>query len=130
MNNWPKVLEFCDQSWNFTNFAPKLYQICTFFATTKKSRFYVESWHFLTFSAKYKIEKRDRHGKSRIGQGKIFFQVYGNPDPGNVYECMIFLKHGLCFLLTVLVYGFVHRVCSRWCCVRRPFDSKWPTPRT
>ena len=25
MENWPKVMEFCDQSWNFTNFAPKLY---------------------------------------------------------------------------------------------------------
>ena len=22
MKNWPKVMEFCDQSWNFTNFAP------------------------------------------------------------------------------------------------------------
>ena len=25
MKNWPKVMEFCDQSWNFTNFAPELY---------------------------------------------------------------------------------------------------------
>ena len=24
MKNWPKVIEFCDQSWNFTNFAPEL----------------------------------------------------------------------------------------------------------
>ena len=22
MTNWPKVMEFCYQSWNFTNFAP------------------------------------------------------------------------------------------------------------
>ena len=31
MKNWPKVMEFCLQSWNFTNFAPKMYQICVFF---------------------------------------------------------------------------------------------------
>ena len=33
MKDWPKVVEFCDQSWNFTNFAPpppELYQICNF----------------------------------------------------------------------------------------------------
>ena len=30
MKNLPKVMEFCDQSWNSTNFAPKFYQICIF----------------------------------------------------------------------------------------------------
>ena len=24
MKNLPKVMEFCDQSWNFTNFVPKM----------------------------------------------------------------------------------------------------------
>ena len=24
MKNWPEVVEFCDQSWNFTNFDPEL----------------------------------------------------------------------------------------------------------
>ena len=28
MTNLPKVMEFYFQSWNFTNFAPKMYQIC------------------------------------------------------------------------------------------------------
>ena len=34
MTNLPEVMEFCYESWNFTEFAPKLYQICMFFATT------------------------------------------------------------------------------------------------
>ena len=51
--NWPKVMEFCDQSWNFTNFAPKFYQICIFFVTAKKLSSNLESPHFQTFSAKY-----------------------------------------------------------------------------
>ena len=28
--DWPKVMEFCECSWSFTNFAPELYQICIF----------------------------------------------------------------------------------------------------
>ena len=52
MKNWPKVMEFCSQSWNFTNFAPELDQICIFVATTKKLSIDVESPLFLTFSAK------------------------------------------------------------------------------
>ena len=74
IKNWPKVMEFCDQSWNFTDFVPELYQICTFFATTKKLSIHVESPHFPMFSTKcckYKIKKRDGHGKSRNGQGKV-----------------------------------------------------------
>ena len=38
MKNWQKVVEFCDQtrpSNNFTNFAPKLYQIHAFFVDIK-----------------------------------------------------------------------------------------------
>ena len=31
MQNWPKVVDFI-----FTNFAPELYEICLFFATTEK----------------------------------------------------------------------------------------------
>ena len=71
--NWPKVMEFCDQSWNYTNFVPELYQICTFFATSKNVSIDVESLHFLMISAKcreFKINKRDGHGKSRNGHGK------------------------------------------------------------
>ena len=52
MRNWPEVMEFYDQSWIFTNFAPELYQICMLFATTTKLSIDVESPHFLMFSAK------------------------------------------------------------------------------
>ena len=75
MKNWPKVMEFCDQSWNFTNYAPKIYQFCMFFVTAKKLSSNLESPHFPMFSAKCcecKIGKRD-------GRGKIFYQVCGNP---------------------------------------------------
>ena len=69
---WPKVMEFWDQSWNFTNPPPP--PNCTNFATTKKLSINVESLHFPMFSAKYgeyKSEKRDGHGKSRNGEGKV-----------------------------------------------------------
>ena len=75
MKNWPKVMEFCNQSWNFTKFVPKLYQICTL----KKLSIDVESSHFLMFSAKchkYKIKKRDGHGKSRNGHGKVMEKYF------------------------------------------------------
>ena len=73
MKNWPKVMRFCDQSWNFTNFAPELYQICIFSVTNKNLSSNLESLHFLTFSAKRwecKFRKRNDHGKSRNGHGK------------------------------------------------------------
>ena len=57
VKNWLKVLEFCEQSQDFTNFPPKLYQICTCFATTKKSSINIESLHFLTFSIKCRKKK-------------------------------------------------------------------------
>ena len=63
----------CYQSWNFSNFAPKLYQIHMFFDTTEKLSNDVESPHFPTFSAKntkFKTEKRDGHGKLKNGQEK------------------------------------------------------------
>ena len=59
-------MEFCYQSWNLINFAPELYQICMFFATTKKLSNDIDSPHFLIFSTKHpkcKINKRDGHGK-------------------------------------------------------------------
>ena len=56
ITNWPKVMEFCDQSWNVTNFAP------------------------MFFVTECKIWKRDGHGKSRNGHGKIICQVCVNPD--------------------------------------------------
>ena len=62
MKNWLKVMEFCDQSWNFTNFDPKLCQICIFLVPTKKFSSYLESLYFLMFSAKCR-ECKIIHGK-------------------------------------------------------------------
>ena len=67
-------MEFCDHSWNFTIFAPRFYQICIIFVTTKKVCSNLKSLHFPTFPAKCsecKIGKRDGHGKSRNGHGKV-----------------------------------------------------------
>ena len=61
-----KVIEFCDQSWNFTSFASKFDQICIFFVSTNNLSSNLESPHFLTFFAKCRacnIGKRDGHGK-------------------------------------------------------------------
>ena len=82
MKNWPKVMEFYEQSWKFTNLAPKLYLISkVFFAATKKLCIDVESPHFLTFSAKChegKIENRDGHGKLRNDHGKVMEKSWKN----------------------------------------------------
>ena len=53
MKNWPKVIEFCDQSWKFTNFAPEFDQMCASFAAIKKFCINLENLHFPTLSAKY-----------------------------------------------------------------------------
>ena len=66
MKNWPRV-----------NFDPELYQICKknlVTTITKKLSDDLESLHFLTFPTKRhecKIGKRDGHGKSRNGHGKV-----------------------------------------------------------
>ena len=73
MKNWPKVIEFCDQSWNLTNFAHN------FFVTIKKLTSNLESLHFLMFSAKCrvcKIGKTDGHAKSRNGHGKVMEKYF------------------------------------------------------
>ena len=79
MKNWPNVMAFCDQSWYFTNFAPKLYQIYIFFSYTKKLSSDLQSLQFLTFSTKCrtcKIGKQDGHGKSRNGHGKVMERYF------------------------------------------------------
>ena len=48
VKHWQEVVEFCYQSWNFTNFAPELYQICSI----KKLGIDVERPHFPTFFVK------------------------------------------------------------------------------
>ena len=74
MQNWPKVMEFCYQSWNYANFAPNLYVSCMLFATTEKLSLCVECPHFPMFSAKCRecnIKKRNGHGKLRNDHGEV-----------------------------------------------------------
>ena len=49
IKNWPKVMEFCDQSWNFTNFV-----------TIKKLSSDLEILHFPAFAAKVANAKSRR----------------------------------------------------------------------
>ena len=37
MKNWANVMEFCDQTWNFNNFDPKLCQNCIFLSPPRNS---------------------------------------------------------------------------------------------
>ena len=63
----------------FNNFAPELSQIVIFLVTTKKLSSNLESLHFPMFSAKRhkcKIGKRDGHGKSRNGHGKVMEKCF------------------------------------------------------
>ena len=79
MKNLPKVISFCDQSWNFTNFVQILPNLHVFnFVSGKKFNINLESPHFAMFSAKCrecKIGKRDGHGKSRNGHGKVMENI-------------------------------------------------------
>ena len=52
IKSWEKLMGFSDKSYDFTNFAPEFYQICTIFADIKKISISLESLHFTTFSAK------------------------------------------------------------------------------
>ena len=86
MKNLPKVMEFCDQPWNFTKKIPKILPNLYFFVTAKKLSNNLESPHFPEFSTKChkcNCTKRDGHGKSRNGHdkshGKILCKVCGNP---------------------------------------------------
>ena len=77
----------CDQSWNFTNFAPELHQICILLVTAKKLISNLGSPHFPTF-----LRKMSQNWEKRWSwqikkwswklHGKIFCQVYGNPAGG------------------------------------------------
>ena len=78
MKNLPKVMEFCDQSWNFPNFDPKFSQICMFFVTTKieqKSRRSPFSNVFRKMSRMQNQEERNGHGKVIE---KYFVKYVGN----------------------------------------------------
>ena len=73
-------MESCDQSWNFTNFAPNCTKFVFFLVNVKKLSSDLESLHFPKMSAKYselKIGEGSGHGKSRNGHGKVmeFFFV-------------------------------------------------------
>ena len=61
---------FCDQSWNFSCFAPEFDQIRTLFADLKKVIISLESKEFSTFS-NTKFGQRYDHGKSGNGHEKV-----------------------------------------------------------
>ena len=57
----------------------KLYQICVFFATTKKLSIDVERPYFPMFSTKChecKIDEKDGHGKLRNGHGTVMDKYF------------------------------------------------------
>ena len=61
-------MEFCDKSWNFTNFAPAFYQMCAFLAKIKRFVISLESPHFMqSLSREMVMENRETvwrsHGK-------------------------------------------------------------------
>ena len=71
-NSWS--LRFCDQSWSFTKFASKFYQITTYFAATRKFSINSASPNVPTSpqnGGNDKFEQRDGHGKLRNGHGKV-----------------------------------------------------------
>ena len=82
VKNWPKVMVFCDQSWNFTHSAPKLYYICKFLDATKQQS---KKSAFSDISAKRRKFKLGREmvmeNEEMVmeSHGKIFCQVCGNP---------------------------------------------------
>ena len=85
---------------NFTNFVPKFYQICMFFATAKKLSSDLESPHLPIFSAKCrecKFGKRDGHGKSRNGHMK---------SHGKVME-KLFVKYVGTLLYSLTCYSWI-----------------------
>ena len=63
MKNWPKVMEYCDQSWNYTKFV-------FFLVTAKKLSRNLESQHSDFFRKMSRIQI----------QGLLFCQVCGNPN--------------------------------------------------
>ena len=81
MKKWTKVMEFCYQSWNFSNFDPKMHQICMFFVTTKKLSIIVESLHFPP-NAKLRREMVMENWQMVMEKSwKICCQVCGNRTP-------------------------------------------------
>ena len=100
-------MEFCDQSWNFTNYAHRIVPNLYFFVTTKKLSSDLESPHFLRFSVKChecKIKKRDGHGKSRNGHGKVMGK--------NVVESVGTLIMKSTY---VIQHNYHPPLSSRWC---------------
>ena len=64
-----------EQSWNFTNYGPRYYQICTHFADIERL-VSLESSHFSTTCTKFhvenaKSEQRNSHGKCKNSHGKV-----------------------------------------------------------
>ena len=55
--NMAKVMEFCDKSWNLTNFAPKLSQICNVFCKMLQMQNLEDRWSLEIKKWSWKIHK-------------------------------------------------------------------------
>ena len=81
-----KVVEFCDQSWNFTKFAPEFYQICTFFSDIKKFNIMRKSSFPDLFRKKAPTQNLDREMVMRNQETIVekswqdFSKICENPD--------------------------------------------------
>ena len=76
MKNWSKVMEFCDQSWNFNNFAPEFYQICIFFVTNQAAIYKV---HFPQNTANAKLGREMVRENQEMVTEKYFVKSVGTP---------------------------------------------------
>ena len=74
MTNWPKVMEFCYQSWNLPILSPRIVLDLYVFLSSLRNLASMQKAEMPTFSAKCrkcKIDKRDGHVKLRHGHRKV-----------------------------------------------------------
>ena len=104
MKDLPKVTEFCDQSWNLTNFTPpNCAKFVFFLVTTKKLSSDLDSPHFPMFSVKRrkcKIGKKD-------GQGKVMEKYFVKSVGTLTFVKRFGFQHWSC-----VVQGYVGRQSS------------------
>ena len=87
LENWQKVMEFCDQSWNFTNCDYAFF----FFADIEKPSVSLESLNFPHIVANAEFEQRDSYEKLRNGHGKVLGESLW--EPCRVLSCLRRTNH-------------------------------------
>ena len=89
--NWPKVMEFCDRSWNFTSLTQNYTKFVFFVVNAKKLRSDLESLHIPMFSVKrrrFKIGERNGHGKYKNGHGKVMEKCFVKSVGTLLFPCV------------------------------------------